>query len=288
MFTTKMKDLDLEQIARSGQCFRIREKKERQGIFEIAALEDYVEIACMGEEFVFSCGESEFHDKWSRYFDLGTDYGRIKKSVAPEDAYLTEAASAGWGVRILNQDLWEMLVTFLISQNNNIGRITKSVAGLCDKFGEKRLGKGLIKGPGETFLEEERYYHTFPKPEIIAEAGLSGLSDLGLGYRDKYIYEMACYLAKAEGRDWLCQLKNADYETAHALLMEQYGVGKKVADCVCLFGLHHISAFPMDTHVKQIIAAHYPKGFPMDRYEGYAGILQQYMFYYKVNKLAKE
>lgn len=287
MFTVKIDDLDLAQIARSGQCFRMREKKEGPGIFEIAALEDYVEAAHVGEGFIFSCKESEFNDRWRQYFDLDTDYGRIKKSVAPEDAYLTEAVLAGWGVRILNQDLWEMLVTFLISQNNNIGRITKSVAGLCEKFGEKRQAKGLVKGPDGTFAEEERVYFTFPRPETIAQAGLLGLSDLGLGYRDKYICELACRLEGPEGRQWLERLREADYDTAHALLMEQYGVGKKVADCVCLFGLHHIGAFPMDTHVKQIIAAHYPKGFPMERYEGYAGVLQQYMFYYKVNKLEK-
>ena len=81
------------------------------------------------------------------------------------------------------------------------------------------------------------------------------------------------------------QLKGAEYEEAHRLLTQQYGIGKKVADCVCLFGLHHIGAFPVDTHVKQILEDHYPRGFPLKRYEGCAGIFQQYMFYVKVNRL---
>ena len=85
---------------------------------------------------------------------------------------------------------------------------------------------------------------------------------------------------------WIEDLKKQDYENAHSMLTEQYGIGKKVADCVCLFGLHHIGAFPVDTHVKQILEQHYPQGFPLKKYQGYAGILQQYMFYYKVNKLA--
>lgn len=285
MYNIQIEDMDLYQIAHSGQCFRMESIKEKAGIWRIASSKDYVEAVKTSEGFLFSCRESEFKEKWSHYFDLETDYSSFKKSVAPEDGYLQEAVKAGWGVRILNQELWEMLVTFLISQNNNISRITKSVSMLCSRFGERRVGKGLMLDLKGGFLEVEREYFTFPEPERILEAGLSGLGEISLGYRDKYIVKLAERLNGEEGKNWLLSLKEADYEQAHALLMEQYGIGKKVADCVCLFGLHHIGAFPMDTHIKQIISAHYPGGFPIERYEGYAGVLQQYMFYYKVNRL---
>ena len=117
----------------------------------------------------------------------------------------------------------------------------------------------------------------------MAAGGPEGLGGLGLGYRDKYIWAMALKCSGPDGAAWLDDLRAADYHTAHGMLTAEFGIGRKVADCVCLFGLHHVEAFPVDTHVKQIVNAYYPGGFPLERYRGYAGILQQYMFYYKLN-----
>ena len=117
----------------------------------------------------------------------------------------------------------------------------------------------------------------------MAAGGLEGLAGLGLGYRDKYIWTMAEKCSGPDGAKWLDDLRAADYHTAHGMLTAEFGIGRKVADCVCLFGLHHVEAFPVDTHVKQIVNTYYPGGFPLERYRGYAGILQQYMFYYKLN-----
>ncbi|WP_077610027.1 DNA glycosylase [Clostridium sp. Marseille-P2415] len=286
MYRIQINDMDLEQIARSGQCFRIRRRDEKNKVWAVAAAGDYVEAVKETDGFLFSCEETEFNERWAGYFDLQTDYGNYKKHVSPEDTYLKEAVKWGWGVRILNQDLWEMIVTFLISQNNNITRITGSVEELCNRFGVKKKATGFFLSSDGDWKEEERGYHAFPEPEVIAGAGMEGLSGLGLGYRDKYILAIAEKCSGPEGKAWLEDLKKAEYEGAHSMLMEQYGIGRKVADCVCLFGLHHIGAFPVDTHVKQILELHYPQGFPLKRYQGYAGILQQYMFYYKVNKLA--
>lgn len=285
MYRIQIEDMDMEQIARSGQCFRMGQQAEEAGVWTIAAAGEYVEAVKDGEHFLFSCGEEEFGKKWAGYFDLQTDYGGYKRNVEPDDAYLKAATKCGWGVRILNQDLWEMIVTFLISQNNNIARIRGSVDGLCRLLGREKTGTGLRRLSGG-WEETERVYYTFPEPEAIVRAGMDGLSGLGLGYRDKYILKIAEKCIGPEGEQWLKTIREADYKTAHELLTEQYGIGRKVADCICLFGLHHIGAFPMDTHVKQILENHYPQGFPMKRYQGYAGILQQYMFYYKVNKLA--
>lgn len=284
MYRIQIKDMDFEQIARSGQCFRMARREEDEAVWTIASAGDYVEAVKEGEEFLFSCGEKEFQEKWAPYFDQETDYEGYKKQVDAEDSYLNEAIKWGWGVRILHQDLWEMLVTFLISQNNNITRITGSIKEMCKRFGTPQKGIGLTRSSDGSWLETERSYDAFPEPESLSLAGLQGLSSLGLGYRDKYILSIAEKCSGPEGKEWLLCLKEADYKSAHQMLMEQYGVGKKVADCICLFGLHHVGAFPVDTHVRQILALHYPQGFPLERYQGYAGILQQYMFYYKLNR----
>lgn len=279
MYRIEIDDMDIEQIARSGQCFRMGKQAEEPGVWTVAAAEEYVEIMKEGNAFLFSCEEETFRKKWAGYFDLKTDYSVYKKSIDAGDSYLSDAAKYGWGVRILNQDLWEMIVTFLISQNNNIARITGSIDKLCQTLGEERKGAGF---------EKERIYYAFPKPEAIVRAGTEDLSRLGLGYRDKYVLEAAVKCSGTDGKAWLESLRKADYETAHRMLMGQYGIGRKVADCICLFGLHHVGAFPIDTHVRQILESYYPQGFPLERYKGYAGILQQYMFYYKVNKMKRD
>lgn len=267
MIQKRIKDMDLEQIAGSGQCFRM--EKLDFGHYCLTAFEKYLEIRQEGEDFQFLCTEEEFEDVWTDYFDLETDYGKIKESVDGEDAYLKSAVSYGGGIRILRQDLWEMIITFLVSQNNNISRIRNSIALLCKTVGEEKTAvNGVL-------------YNTFPSADAVKEAGADVLGELGLGYRDKYILRTA--QAVAEGCLDLESLRRADYEAAHKELMSQYGIGRKVADCICLFGLYHTEAFPMDTHVKRIVEKHYPEGFPAGKYPGYAGILQQYMFYYDLN-----
>ena len=128
--------LDLDQIAASGQCFTWQRLGE--GHYGIPARGSYVEAEQRGERLVFSCGETEFEALWADYFDLSTDYEAIQAAIDPADGYLRAAARYGRGIRVLRQDLWEVLVSFLISQNNNIGRITRSVQGLCRRWGEER------------------------------------------------------------------------------------------------------------------------------------------------------
>lgn len=285
MYEIEIDDMDLRQLALSGQCFRMRplEGGGEDGIWSAAAADRYVEMRQQGRHFLFSCEEEEFEAVWRGYFDLDTDYGAVKRSVDPGDTYLQAAMAFGGGVRILRQELWEMIVTFLISQNNNITRIRNSVEALCRKYGEKRMGAGLKLLPDGTAEAVQRPYDAFPDAHAVAAGGLEGLAGLGLGYRDKYVWAMAKRCSFKEGEAWMEELKKADYHTAHGMLTAEFGIGRKVADCICLFGLHHVEAFPVDTHVKQIVKAWYPEGFPLERYRGYAGILQQYMFYYKVN-----
>ena len=199
------------------------------------------------------------------YFDLDTDYANVARLInESEDEHLKEAYSKGSGVRILRQDLWEIIVSFIISQNNNISRITQSIDKICTRCELPALG-------GE---------YRFPYPGEV-EPEFWDDSTLGLGYRNEYlklIYEYA-----KENPKWLDELKTMSYDDAMQSLMERKGIGKKVANCICLFGLHHVDAFPIDTHVKQLLAKYYQNGFDFDRYKGVAGIVQQYLFYYEIS-----
>lgn len=275
-------DMDLRQIAASGQCFRMEEREP--GLFSVIAGRRYLEIgegkAAEGESepgtsvFTFSCEPEEFADFWYHYFDLGTDYGKIKGKIGKRDHYLQKAAELGWGIRILRQDLWEMIVTFIISQQNHIPRIKRCVRLLCERYGEE-----LRNFRGET-------YYAFPESEVLAAAELEELRACNLGYRARYIQETARMVA--EGRFSLEALYQMPREEARRELQKLCGVGIKVAQCVCLFALHDVDAFPVDTHIAQVLEKHYPKGFPFRRYRGAAGIMQQYIFFYEVNGAAKE
>lgn len=303
MYERILTDFDIRTIMDSGQVFRIRPLPLESAPISCAetggsppsTAETF--LAAAGKHAVlirqkpesedrmrvsFSCTKEEFSNFWNSYFDLDRNYEAIRRSVDPEDAFLTSAIRCGRGIRILRQDLWETIISFLVSQNNNITRIRRSLEALCEQYGEKISVNAFPDSPATSLTYES--VHAFPSPESILEGGPGGLDGLGLGYRDKYIFRMAQRCAGQEGQEWLDLLLKSSYEDALALLLKEYGIGKKVADCICLFALHHVDAFPIDTHMKQILNAFYPEGFPFSRYEGYAGILQQYMFYYKLTQ----
>lgn len=266
MIRQNIKNFDLAQICRSGQCFRMRAKTDR--LYSVIAGRRYLELEQRGEECVFHCDEEEFYDFWEGYFDLKNDYAAYIGRIAPDDAYLQNAAEFGSGIRILRQDLWEMIVSFLISQQNNIVRIRRCVENICEDYGEK-----LVNGHGET-------YHAFPGPEALAGSDEDALMKCNLGYRSKYVVRTAKSIVSGELD--LESVSRLPYREAREELLKLYGVGNKVADCICLFALHKLEAFPVDTHIGQALQAHYKDGFSMDRYQGYQGVLQQYIFYYEL------
>ena len=261
-------DFDLDQIARSGQCFRFRPLGERH--YALVAGGRYLEVSQQEQTVRFDCPEEEFEAVWRPYFDLDADYGRYKSAVAKRDKYLQSAVAAGGGLRILRQELWETIVCFIISQQNNIARITKCVENLCLLFGETCYNKS------------KQVYNAFPSAERLAACTADELAPIRLGYRAKYIVAAARQVASGEID--LDAVRRMDYAHAKAELMRLSGVGVKVAECICLFALHHIDAFPIDTHIRQMLDAHYPKGFPLRRYRGFAGVMQQYTFYYELVK----
>lgn len=266
MIKQRAEYFDLAQICESGQCFRMRHLKEER--YQVIAGSHYLELEQRDAECIFDCDEEEFQDFWAAYFDLETDYAAYAGLIDPGDIYLRKAAEFGSGIRILRQDLWEMIVSFLISQQNNITRIRRCIENICERYGER-----MVNARGEV-------YYAFPAPEALAGLAPDALMECNLGYRSKYVVRAAGSVVSGECD--LEALSRMPYERAREELLKLYGVGEKVADCICLFALHHGEAFPIDTHIRQALQAHYGQGFPMERYRDCRGVLQQYMFYYEL------
>lgn len=240
MISVELDHFDLKQICDSGQCFRM--KKLEDGHFAVLASDKYAELYQQDKVITFDCPEEDFLFFWISYFDLDNDYDTYISAINPRDKYLTVAAQSGSGIRILNQDLWEMLISFLISQQNNIVRIRRCIENICSRYGEEKITSDGTK------------YHAFPTPIQLAKATEEELLECNLGYRAKYVKSAA----------------------------------SKVADCICLFALHELDAFPVDTHIRQALDAHYKRGFPNRRYKGMRGVMQQYIFYYELTNAATQ
>ena len=264
MITVELDHFSLDKICDSGQCFRM--KKLGEGRYSLIAGDQYLEMRQDKGVVDFYCSQEEFVCYWVGYFDLDTDYEEYINAVNPRDKYLNTAVQKGDGIRILRQDLWEMIVTFLISQQNNIRRIRKCIETLCVRYGEKKVTPEGVE------------YYSFPSPEGLSAATEEELRACGLGYRARYIAATSAMVASGEIS--LDKLRDMTYKRAKKELMKLCGVGEKVAECICLFALHHMDAFPIDTHIRQVMDVHYKRGFPNRRYKGMRGIMQQYIFYY--------
>lgn len=266
-------DLSIRQISESGQCFRLKQLTEER--YALVALGKYLEIEQTGSELSFFCTKEEYDAVWRQYFDMDNDYGLYRNAVQGEDTYLSEAVAFGGGIRILRQDVWEMLISFIISQQNNIRRIRKCVETICERYGERVT---LEDVNNDDSIGKTITYCTFPDVQVLAQVSEDELRACNLGYRSRYIVETSNSILSGEVD--LEAVKKMDYRQAKAELLKLSGVGEKVADCICLFGLHHMDAFPVDTHIRRVVEAHYPEGFPFGRYDGYSGVMQQYIFYY--------
>ena len=267
-------DFDLDKIADSGQCFRwVKQDPVIAGVsgsgsctYRIIAGERSLYVTSLGDgRYELDCTAGEYDGFWREYFDRDENYESIRSRIDPkQDPFLWEAAEREKGIRILRQDSWEMPITFIISQNRNIPAIRRSVELLAEACGEKRVDS---KGQA---------YYAFPGPEAVAALHEDVLSDCRLGYRCKYI--RAAAEAVAGGKIDLDALRDTDADTAMNALTKLYGVGMKVASCVCLFGLHQTDAFPVDVWMKKVLEEQYPQGYPYDRYSPFNGVYQQYMF----------
>ena len=257
---TNIKDLDLEQTLDCGQSFRW--KKQNDGSFKGVAYNKSVSMNMQGDTlYIDNATEEDFEKIWKNYLDLDLDYGKIRKDISKIHPVLKDAAKYAPGIRILQQEPYEALCTFIISQNNNIKRIKGIVERLCESFGEQ--------------LPDGEY--TFPKAEVIAQLTEEDLSPLRAGFRNKYIIDGAKKVASGEVNLDIC--KTLPYEEARAELMKIKGVGVKVADCTLLFGMHRIEAFPVDVWMCRAMEKLFPD-MKAEDFGKYAGIAQQYIFHY--------
>ena len=202
---------------------------------------------------------------------MDEDYTSIRSKIDVDvDPFLYEAAQHERGIRILKQDAWEALISFIISQNRNIPAIKASIEKLAERAGERKTDS------------RGQEYYTFPTPEAIANMSEEALNECKLGYRDKYVRKAAQSVVNGELD--LDMIGVGSDDDVLAKLTGLYGVGKKVASCMLLFGLHHLDAFPVDVWIKRVLETEYSDGYPYEEYSPYNGVYQQYMFAYYRNR----
>ena len=250
-----------------GQCFRFKKSGEK---FVGVAFGSVISIEGTENGYYFS-GTAGLTDKiLGNFLDIDKKYDIIE-AFLQNDEIMLPALAFGRGIRILKQDFFETLISFIISQQNNIPRITKTVEKFAELFGEK------IEYDGQIF-------YTFPTSEAVKDITVSDLEPLKCGYRAPYILDAIKKVQSGE-IDYQA-LKEADYQTAKAQLLTIKGVGEKVADCICLFSLGHFCAFPTDTWIKKAMNSLYGvsekeiKKTSETLFGEYCGIAQQYLFYY--------
>lgn len=251
-------NFNLEQTLDCGQAFRWSCNAE--GVWSGIAFGKYIELTQNGNDIIINnTTKEDFNNLWKGYFDLDRDYAQIINEVSVNET-VKKAALYSSGIRLLNQEPWEALCSFIISQNNNIPRIKGIIERLCENFGEKMDGG-----------------YAFPSAQKIASLTVEDLAVIRSGFRAKYIIDAAQKVASGEIN--LQELKSADYDSARERLMTIKGVGPKVADCALLYGLGHIEAFPRDVWIKRALEQMFDGELPECAVK-YAGIVQQYIFHY--------
>ena len=296
---------DLKKIAESGQCFRVREFPA--GVFRFITGRDVLYIRELKEnKYAVSCTKDKWRKVWRPYFDLDRDYRAINRTVCERDDFLCRAVREGEGIRILRQDAWETLVTFIISQRKSIPAIRRVVWELCRRYGTKRpapekekLARAL-KLPAEAALpgfmepggfpadskagqrqqavDEEEAVFLFPTPRQLRKAREEDFRDCGAGYRAPYLVDAV--RRALDGRLDLKSLENLPDQGLVCALESVRGVGAKVANCVALFAYGRLACAPVDTWIGKIIKECYGGRDPFPGYGAAAGIMQQYFFFY--------
>ena len=258
-------DFSLSRTLDCGQCFRWSQHPldphTHTGIVGGKIITAHSEKN--GQLILEGVSEEEYLSVWQRYFSLDLDWQMIRADIEGRSPELKTAAERSEGIRILAQDSFEALVTFIISQCNNIPRIKGLCEALCERY-------------GSVIESEHGIAYAFPTPESILAKPMSALTELKVGYRDEYIYS-ACR-AVCEGiLDEIRAAKTT--REAEQILCSMHGIGKKVASCVLLFGFRRLDAFPVDVWMKRALARLFPGVRDYSLFGQYAGVAQQYMFY---------
>lgn len=273
------KSFEPKHIFECGQCFRwnVEQDKSYTGIFE----KNVLNVKKEANKIIFKgiCNEN-IVKVCTKYFNLDTNYEQIKSELSKVDEYIKESIKYGEGIRILKQDLWETIISFIISANNNIPRIKGIIERISKKYGN------------EIQWNEKKYY-TFPTPEELSIASISDLRELGLGFRDQRVYETTQMILNKNIVLKELEIKT-NINTLRDILMTLPGVGPKVADCIMLFGINKFEVFPIDVWVRRVMNELYIKNedetkvdkkeiekLAKDKYSNLAGLAQQYLFYWK-------
>ncbi|MCD8316150.1 MAG: hypothetical protein LUB61_01920 [Eggerthellaceae bacterium] len=258
-------DFDMEKIAESGQCFRVRRFDD--GMYRFITNENVVYIKDEGDSnFWVSCDEKEWVDIWHPYFDLDRSYSDICRLQSQKHSFIDDAMVEGAGLRILLQDPWEMLITFIISQRKSIPAIAGAVEQIAQKYGTR-------------ISTEYEDVYAFPTPQMMADATLEELKECKLGYRAPYVLDAIQKVNSGELD--LDALSVLDDDELLKSLQSVYGVGKKVANCIGLFGYGRMACVPIDVWIARAIEEECEGKSPFEMFGEDAGIIQQYVFYYQ-------
>ena len=277
-----VKNFDIKQILECGQCFRWEKISDTNYI--VVAYRRVIEIVQNGDDVtIYNTNLNDFEEIWKDYLDLNTNYSELKEELA-KDEILRKSVEFGYGIRILNQEPFEMLISFIVSARNSIPAIMKTIKKISERWGDK------IEYKGNT-------YYAFPTPEQIKDATLEEIKDTGASFRSKYILDTIGKVNEALENPDNEELKiyNLDYikslntDECHVALQQFMGVGAKVADCIMLFSMAKKSAFPVDVWVKRAMIHFYLapdvslnkiRVFGRDKFGELSGLAQQYLFYY--------
>jgi len=270
-----LKNFNIAEILECGQCFRF--EKFGEGHYCLVAYGKVLYVKQDGDKVQFwyegaEIDETQFNIVWAKYFDMQRDYVFVQQKIAEDDTIMQAAVDFAPGIRMLQQDPFEIIISFIISQNNRIPQIKQVVKNICEKYGEP-IGGG---------------HYSFPTPDSLATATSEDLRALKAGFRDKYIVDATKRVILGElpiNRD--CDVPTSELRQ---MLMDTKGIGEKVADCILLMGYGRYESFPIDVWVRRVMERLYFDGnsvpaskiqqFAKSRFGENAGFANQYLFHY--------
>ncbi len=268
-----VKDFNSTHIFDCGQCFRWN--KEEDGSYTGVVKNKVINVLQKGSTVEFNnINIDDFENTIINYFDFDTDYGAIKKTVNTDDV-MAEAIKFGEGIRILNQDEWEIMISFMISANNRIPMIKKVIENLSASFGDYI---GNYRG---------KDYYSFPTAESLSSAPVEKILECKAGFRAPRIKEAAVRFMNES--DQIYNIKNMSYDEGLSYLKSYVGIGDKVANCILLFSMRHFNTFPVDVWVRRVMQTLYVskdtkdadiRKFAENKFGEFSGFAQQYLFYY--------
>lgn len=251
----------------SGQCFRWT---EHEGRMCGTAFGRYIEVEQNGSSVtIFGANHDDYESIWRRYFDFDRDYDKIRQIITQLEPRLCDAAEYAAGVRVLAQEPWEALCSFIISQNNNIPRIRGIIQKLCLNYGAPALGGEFASGESDA--------RAFPTAEALSQVSEEQFRAYGCGYRAAYLAEVSRRVSEG-GLDF-DYIRAAPIDEARRALLALKGVGPKVAECVLLYGFGRLECFPIDVWIRRALETEFAGGTALIGSE-FAGIAQQYIFEY--------